>query len=60
MSRSWKTNKIIHLVIRADTLLNFDFNSFMRGDYEEEFNKHNIKIIKGEYIPDYLKILYEL
>jgi hypothetical protein len=58
--RSWGSNKIMHLVVLADTTQNFDFCCFIRGDYEEELNKHQIKIHKGEYIPDYYNMLYNL
>jgi len=58
--RSWCTNKIIHLVVRADAISGFDFCSFMRGDYELEFKKHNVRIINGEYIPDYYTMLFNL
>ena len=60
LTRSWYNNKLVHNIIKADAISNFDFCSFLRGDYDEELIKYNIKIYPEEYIPDYRKILLEL
>ena len=60
LTRSWYKNEIIHSIIKADTIPNFDFCSFMRGDHQEELMKYNVKNFPGEHIPDYRKVLLDL
>jgi len=58
--RSWRSNKLIYYVIKADSISNFDFCSFMRGDYQVELKNHNIDNIDNIEIIDYINIIKDM